>query len=353
VKTVARAPLLAWLLVLVVAGGTLASPSAAPLIHAVQAQATTAYRGEEILATWHGDGTQVTLGRVEHDPPGWTWLDYTPVGSSRRLVVLRHGAQEIQYDPATRTGTRSIRLDSDDDAFATSHLPWLLANYHVTATPGELLGRRTDRILLSPLIEDRPARRLDVDQQTGVILRSERLGPNGRLTQVTAFVTFEVMPQGWRADARLPRDLRLVDQPRAQRVTPQEAVRRLGGLPVEVAAPPGFHRVASYLTQGRDSALQTVYSDGLSVLVLSAQRGTLARPPAGSRVVQREGGPLWVREVGGHTLVHWAYSGWLLTMVGDVSADGLLQSAERTGVARAPRLVDHLQAWLRSLGVPF
>jgi hypothetical protein len=295
----------------------------------------------------------VALGTVEHDPPGWTRLDYTLLGSSRRLVVLRHGDQEIQYDPSTLTGTRTSRLESGEEDFQTSHLPWLLANYRVTVTPGELLGRRTERIAVVPTSPDRPVRRFDVDDDTGVILRSERIGPGGRLTQVTSFLAFEVMPKGWRMDANPPRNLHLVDQVPAQRVTPQDAAGRLSLPPIDVVVPAGFHRVSSYLTQEKDPVLRTVYSDGLSVLVVSAQRGTVARPPAGSHVVRRDGGPIWVSEVGGRALVYWAYSGWLLTMVGDVSADGLVGSAARTGVARTPRLVDHLAAWLKNLGIPF
>ena len=48
---------------------------------------------------WEDGGTQVTLGRIEHDPPGWTRLECAPVGTSRRWVVIRQGIVEIQYDP--------------------------------------------------------------------------------------------------------------------------------------------------------------------------------------------------------------------------------------------------------------
>ena len=107
--------------------------------------------------------------------------------------------------------------------------------------------------------------------------------------------------------------------------------------------------MAYYLIQNRRPTLQTVYSDGLSVLVVTMQRGVLPRPPKGSRLIQGATGPVWVRHFGQNALVHWAYSGWLPTMVGDVSPEHLVRAAEQTGVARAPRVYDHIESWFKGL----
>jgi negative regulator of sigma E activity len=268
-------------------------------------------------------------------------------------VVLRHQGIEVQYDPKALVGTRGARLIEDDEAFLVDRLPWLLANYEVTAAPRQLLNRPTERLVLRPRQPDRPTRRLDIDASTGVILRSERDGPDGRLTQVTAFLSFQSMPPGWRADATLPPGLRLTDRAPLRRVTPDQAWAAMGRVPVAVAVPEGFHRVADYLVSTPTPLIQTVYSDGLSVLVVSAQPGTMAQPPAGSRVITGAAGPLWTRQAGQQTLVHWAYDGWLLTMVGDLDPAALVGAAERTGVAAAPRILDHFKAWVRGLRWPF
>jgi hypothetical protein len=330
-----------------------AEASEAVLVRAVRARATAAYRGEQIVTDWESDGALVTVGHVEHDPPGWTRLEYRPLGSSRRWVVLRHRDTEIQYDPQALVGTRGSRPIEDEEAFLADRLPWLLANYQIIATPRQLLDRPTERVVLRPRQPDRPTRRLDIDASTGVILRSERDGPDGRLTQVTAFLSFQSMPSGWRANAALPPGLRLTERAPLRRVTPDQVRAAVGRVPVAVAVPEGFHRVADYLVGEPAPLIQTVYSDGLSVLVVSAQPGAMAQPPAGSRVITGAAGPLWMRRAGQQTLVHWTYDGWLLTMVGDLDPAALVGAAERTGVAAAPRVVDHFKAWLRGLRWPF
>lgn len=326
--------------------------SPAPLLRAIRARTTAAYRGEQIVATWNGDTTQVILVHVEHDPPAWSRLDYGPVGSSRRWTILRQGSDEIQYDPVTHAGTRTTRLPTDDDAFTTNHLPWLLENYRLAFSGGTLLARKTDRVEMRPVANDRPSRRIEIDEETGVILRSERIGVDGRLGEVTAFISFETMPAGWRKDTAPPRNLALTRQPRIRTVTLAEAAQALGGTPVEVATPPGFHRVADYLTENPGPVLQTVYSDGLNTLVVYHRRGAVASPNAGSRVIQTRDGPVWVQQLGLRSLAHWSHAGWQLTVVGDVSVESLVQAAERTGVASAPRIWERLLHWLRSLTLP-
>jgi len=338
--------------VLAAAGGTThaAGPAPASLLRAVQTMSAAAYRGEQVVATWNGDDTQVTLGRVESDPPQWTRLEYTPVGSSRSWVVVRQGPVEIQYDPATGAGVRAPRPVADDDeTFSTTHLPWLLANYRISAVPGRFLGRTVDRLLIRPLVPDRPTRRLEIDVESGVALRSERLDPTGRLVQMAAFLNFETLPRGWRTGASLPRHLRLAERPVARRVTVEEAASRLGAVPLPVKTPAGFHRIADYLVLDGRATLHTVYSDGLTILTVTAQRGTLPRPPRGARMLHAAGGPVWVRRHGARSLVHWTYGGWILTMVGEVSQESLVRAAGWTGVAGTPRVHDHVQSWLEGL----
>lgn len=330
-----------------------ASP-AAPLIRAARAATDVAYRGEQLVATHLGGGVQVTLVRVEHDPQGWTRLEYRPVGTARRWVVLRRAHEVIRYDPATRRGTWSFRDPTEqlDDDFATGHLPLLQDNYTVVRGTATLLGRPVDRIELRPRSGDRPTRRIDVDQATGLALRSERVSPDGRLVQLTAFLSLELLPAGWAARIGPPPDVHLKRRPAARAVTPDEASTRLGRPSVVVATPRGFRRVADYLLDGPRPTWQTLYSDGASTLLVSREPGVSPRPPAGSRRLDRAGGTVWMHDIGLQRLVHWAYGGWRLTMVGEVTADSLLAAAERTGIAAPPRAWDRLLGWLAERGFP-
>jgi negative regulator of sigma E activity len=338
----------ATILLLAIANPGHAAASADPLSRAVQARQQVAYRGEQIVATWHGGRSQVTMVQVEHDPPDWSRVEYHPVGSTQRLAVVRQGNVQMQYDLATLQGTRTPRLN-EDDSFFTTHLQWLKENYRTTLSASEVMGRKTDRAELRPVAADRPTRRIEVDRETGVILRSERIAPDGRLGELTAFVSFHVMNIGWHTGASPPPGLRLAYQPRVHSVTAAQASRLLGGDPIEIVPPDGFHRVAYYAMPGGKPEVQTVYTDGLSVLVVSQRHGTIAMPPVGSKVVHTPAGPLWIHNMGLRTLVHWSHANRVLTMIGDVSEEALLRSAQQTGVASAPLLYHRLLVWLRQL----
>lgn len=340
------------LLATVLAGAMALPASAAPadiLARLVRSRATSAYRGEQIIATWDGSQTQTTFVRVEYDPPGWTRLEYRPMGSSALHVVLRHDAQEIQYDPLTRRGTRRTRLPDTDDDVEMSHLSWLAANYRVNAAPAELLGRPVARIDIRPLAPDRPSRHIYVDDATGVVLRSERVAPDGRVGEMSTFVAFAPMARGWRLNVRIPSGLRLAAEAQMRPIAPAQAAG-LAGQPLARFTPPaGFHLTGVYLARSRPPVIQSVYTDGLSTLVLTQRPGSSARAPRESRLVQTGGGPMWIHSMGLRTLVHWASSGWLLTLVGDLSPDTMIATAQHTGVSPAPRLLDRLLGWMREL----
>jgi len=319
-----------------------------PLLRAVRAPSLVAYAGEQMVVTWDGRDVSASLVRVEHDPAGWTRLDYRPVGSAARWTVLRRGTEEIRFDPVRRTGTRMNNLSNDGETFETNHLPWLLENYRITTASADEIGRRATRVEFSPIAADRPSRRIVVDDATGVVMRSVRTGRGGRIGEVTAFLTFEEKPVGWLSQAALPAGLRL--QPRAvPRPAAGLAASVLGGPRVQVVVPPGFHEVGEYLSGDAEPVLQVVFSDGLTTLVVYQRRGVIASPPQGSQVTYTAGGPVWVHTVGLRTLVHWVHAGRIITVVGDVSPQSLLAAAQRTGVASAPRVWDRLLAWFATL----
>ena len=338
-----------WGLVAALATSARAAPAPAPLLQAVRARAAVAYRGEQIVVAWNAaTRADASLVRIEHDPPAWTRLDYFPLGPNRRWTVIRRDTVEIRFDPLRLTGTTGPPASADEDAFETTHLPWLLENYRIATAQDAFLGRKVTRVELVPSAGDRPTHRLTVDDETGVVLRSERIGPDGALGEVTAFLRFEIMPVGWRRNATMPAGLHLTPQARVRPASAADIVRVLGGPPVSVAAPAGFHKTGEYLT-GDGPVVQTIYSDGLSTLVVYQRRGSVASPPQGSRVVPTPSGPIWVQRLGLRTLVHWSHAGRVLTIVGEVSRAGLQAAAERTGIASAPRIWDRLLAWLQDL----
>src|SRR3989454_1063747 len=228
---------LLWVLVAAMAAPARAGPIPQPLLQAARARGAVAYRGEQIVVAWEGAArAQASLVRIEHDPPAWTRLDYVPLGPNLRWTVIRRDTVEIRFDPLRLTGTTGPHASADEDAFETAHLPWLLENYRIATTQDALLGRKVTRIELVPAAGDRPTHRLTVDDETGVVLRSERIGPDGSLGEVTAFLRFEIMPVGWRKNATMPAGLHLTPQARVRTASAADVVRVLGGPPPGSAA---------------------------------------------------------------------------------------------------------------------
>jgi hypothetical protein len=334
-------------------------PAGAVLRHlarAARAAAETAFSGEQIVAVWTRQATHLMRVRVEADPPAWVRLEFNPVGSAEREVVVRREHDEIRYDPLRRTGRRRLRpvaLEEPDDVFLMTYLPWLRASYRATRTPGTVLGRPTERWDLRPVTPDRPTRRIELDATTGLVLRSERLAADGSSGQFTAFLRLELQPRGWRRGARVPPDLRLTEASPLRPVSWAEAARRLGRAPVPVVVPAGFHPVAQYLVDGPPPMLLVTYSDGLNVLIVHHERGTLAAPPPGSRFVGDRRHGIWLRQEGLQYLVHWQVAGWRLTVVGAVEPGSLVRAAHATGAAPPPRVLDVLVGRFRAPGEEF
>jgi hypothetical protein len=334
----------------VAAAGPARAASVPPaLLRAIHAPEQVAYAGEQLVATWTGRSVHTVLVRVEHDPDGWTRLEYRPVGLSERWVVLRRGREQVRYDPVRRTGVRTTAPPPESDELDGGHLSWLLENYRVEVRPTTWAGRPATAIRLRPIHGDRPERRMLLDDRTGLVLRSERLAPGGRLGELAVFVALDLRPRGWRAESGPPPDLRVTIAQTARPVTAADAARALGGALSSVSVPAGFHPVGLYLTDAAGPVVQAVYSDGVTTLVIYQRPGRIPRPPRESRPMRAAGGVVWVQSLGLRTLVHWAHAGRLLTAVGEVSPASLVAAAERSGVAAAPRLWDHLLAWLEDL----
>ncbi len=150
--------LAAVILAAVLAEPATAAPFPPPLLKAIRAPAASAYRGEIIVTTWDSAGARTTLVTVEHDAPDWSLFEYRPVGSTRRWTVVRRGVLEIQFDPATRTGTQRPRLPDDDALVGIVMLPIIKFSVeygktlHQKASVLRLGGPTMDPSLLHPLL---------------------------------------------------------------------------------------------------------------------------------------------------------------------------------------------------------
>jgi negative regulator of sigma E activity len=332
----------------------LATPSEAAsdlLVRITSSRQRVAYSGEQVVATAVEGGTRLVLARVDHDPTVGTRVAYRPLaGRGERRVVVHTPTQTVEYEPHTRRGR--VYRSYDLDVPLTEHVDWLVRNYSVSSRPTRVLGRPAVRLRLLPKQAGRPRTDLRVDEQTGVILRSERVSADGRAREFTTFLSFSPRPTGWMRSLLVPADLQLWQEPTVEVASPEQ-VRRLFGHPLPEFHPPaGFQPVTAYLLDRAGPAVRRVYSDGLATLLLSLRPGRTPEPPVGSKVVRRPGGLVWLLPAGMRSLVHWTREGWSLTVVADLSPEVLLEIADRTGVGPPPTVLEGLADWFRSaLGI--
>lgn len=322
------------------------APSFDLLLRAAVAHDRVAYSAEQLVATWEGQQPHVALAHVQHDPAVGTRLVYRPLsGGHDRQVVWHTADRTLEYDPHTRRGRAypAYRLQVSP----AQQLAWLARNYSVTSAPSHLLGRQTARLRIVPRQPGRPTATVHVDVHTGLILRSERTSADGAARQFSSFVTFTPRPVGWMRSRKVPADLQLRSEPTPRTATLQHLTSVFGQRPPAVQLPDGFSPVTALLLEDRGTMVRRAYSDGLTTLVVSWRPQAAASPPAGSRVVYRPGGPVWVRSSGLRQLVYWQYAGWAITLVAELSPDVLLAVADRTGIQPAPSTLDVLLEWLR------
>ncbi|MER3455934.1 MAG: hypothetical protein C4304_03415 [candidate division GAL15 bacterium] len=334
-------PLAVWALSLALGGN---APAAAPevLDRVSFADQQVAYSGEQLVTTWEEKLPQAFWVHVQHDPAVGTRLVIRSAAGAHRQVVWHTPHHVLQYDARTRQG-RVYRF-SHGRVSRRTQVTWLQRNYFLTASPTQLLGRPALRLHLTPRHPGRPRADLRVDTETGVVLRSERISPDGRSRELATFVRFAVRPVGWMRPSRPPADLQLQREPPVRSVTLDEVAARWGRQPPEVWLPAGFYPMTPYLLEG--SVVRRAYSDGLATLLVSIRPAVSPQPPAGSRPVHRTGGPVWVQSAGLRQVLYWTYAGWSFTLIGELGPEALLEVADRTGVQPAPTVLEALLRWL-------
>ena len=215
-------------------------------------------------------------------------------------------------------------------------VPALERKYDVERSPGPTVaGRDTDLFVLRAGGRDRE--RLAIDKATGLVLRREVLGPDGRPVRIVNVLQLDTAPVPEPADGR-------PSKAAAPRTVP------VAGLPAGYRGPDvlagGYRRVAAYR---HDRLVHLLYTDGLHGMSLFSQPGTLAAgslPPGGEAV-----------QVGASTGIHYTWPGgdvvtWQVgqvvhTLVGDGTSGDLLAAARSMPLPASPSLLARLRGTSR------
>jgi hypothetical protein len=283
------------------------------LDRAIAAADTTPHRGTMTVVSFGSDGPQITVLEVARGPEGG-------------LRVERRGAWELGRDAAgaylhsARTG-RLLRIGGLDPA--GFHRERFLAAYTVLDAGAAQLDTGPARALeIRRRAGEALAEVLYVDDATGLVVRRETFGRDGRPVRVVAFVALTVD------------DVREVVGPSADGddrpagiapLEPAEAVRR--GIPVREQLPGGYVLVGVHEVPGSDGPIVRLsYDDGLYRLSLYVQDGQLAAQATqdAARMATDTGGVVWRWPGAEPRRVVWSGDGRTFTVVSDAPTDDVI-----------------------------
>jgi outer membrane lipoprotein-sorting protein len=262
----------------------LALPAARALAQGVEtllpAPAATAYRGRKVVIDFTRRGPQVTSLSILCQPGGRERREM----HATRGVFIVDGETSWQYLPERGVVLKRPARGEGGEVLRPEQLQRALASYTVRVVPSErIAGRRSRALEFTPRqAGSRPRRLVWVDEETGLILRTEVYGTDRRLSWLSVFEELEYHPvldaEAFRM--RVPPGVRVVESGDEPCLEPA-AAESLAGLPVALPAylPEGFVRQCIRARRRSDyGEVQVVFGDGLSLLSLFAS--TSFREPA-------------------------------------------------------------------------
>ncbi len=275
-----------------------------------QAAADTNYQGTLMFTA----GSVVSSSRVEHSCDGRQRYERLEVLDGRARVQYRHNDRVVTIWPATKLAMVEQRGPLDEfPALPASAVSRALEHYELRSVGQDrVAGHDVEVLLAKPRDRYRYAQRLWVARETGLLLRSDVLGPAGELLESSAFTDVKLGAR-LQADAVLKPMKKLdglrVVQAQAQRV-PLESEGWNVARPV-----PGFQLVsctkrpldAAAASDASAPVLQSVFSDGM------ANVSVFTEPYD----VQRHKQPLGTSLGATHTLMS-RHGDWWITVVGEV-----------------------------------
>lgn len=272
------------------------------LRNAESAARTTPYEGTQFITAWSRSGMATTsLVKVTHVP-----------GDGTRM--------RVQSTTADQGGQMFEADDSQHSGGLTGYTPKMLdlleRNYAVVgAGQGEVSGRPTS-VIEARRADGTAAGRFHIDRQTGLMLRRELLDQQGREVNLTFFT--EIRPSVPKTQFVTASAARTVEMPWAHRLAGADlGSLRYRGWPVHSGLPDRLSLYDARQLDGEGPVVHLSYSDGLSVVSVFVQRGTLdAKSVAHWRKATRGGRTVYLRDTVQQRAM-WASRGYVFTVLAD------------------------------------
>lgn len=289
------------------------------------------YRGRKVVVDFTRRGPEVTTMSVLCEPGVRERREF----HSSHGVMILDGQTDWQYLPDRGLVIKRPAQAERGEQLRPEQLRRALESYEVRAVGAGVVAGRSSRTLdfVPRDAGSRPRRRVWVDAETGLFLRTEVYDTDNRLSWLSVFEELQYRPI---LDAavfalRVPPGTRVVEAA-ADPCLERAAAERAAGLPVPLPEylPAGFARQCIRARRRHDyGEIQVVFGDGLSLLSLFAST-RFKDPGADPRAAQAvEIGPWHGRwyDLGLVTGISWRTPWGHLALLGELSRTELLRVA--------------------------
>ncbi len=314
------------------------APTAESLfVQVLRADDLAAYKGRQITTYWRSGRAAEVL--VFHRPMEDRRLQFLNPEAVRGRLLVSDGAEEWEWEPRTKV-LRHRRLSPgalDDDDLLSYTL--LRANYLLTVdpVPRTIAERKAYLVTVKRPAGRTLARRFWIDRRTGLILKREIYGEDGKLRVTVGFsdITYSPsLPASLFSLAGLAKTVRVAEQPNGETAVPLGSVKtQLGGQASVPATLAGYRLVGASVTQiGSRPVLHLRYSDGLNLVSLFEQRRTQpGRPtlvPKSMRVFSLGPVPVHIGHRASLTTLNWDTPTLNVTLMGEMGLSTLKTLAQ-------------------------
>lgn len=369
--TLARAPAVAFVVVLLGATVNLASP--APPIDAtrilemaVEAPRLIDYEGTKVITALRDGRAETVTVAESHKRPNMLRLEYlSPEDVAGRLIV-DDGAVVWHYEPRLNMAFEHRTVQ---EALPGNDLTLLHRNYTLTLLgTDEVIGRQAYVIALVPK-DDGVRRQLWVDRATGTVLRSEDRDPSRGVVLTTYFsrISFSLNLPEALFRFRLPAGARVFKMQTTDGdvMSPADLQRRVGfAVLIPPVLPQGYtFRGGAVSRFGSLASVYLRYSDGGNLIsFFEAPAGSIGRPAFG-QPIRIAASPGQFIDLGYFRVLIWEQRGLRVTAVGTAPTDTLIAVASQLAAGREDALVRDVSQrveaapdtvrWLRGQGLTF
>ncbi len=311
----------------------LMAPTAESLfVKVLQADDLFPYKGRQITTYWPTGRTTEVL--VFHRPQDDQRIQFLNPEIKRGRLLVSDGIQQWEYEPHPQL-LRHRRLSPgalDDDDLLSYTL--LRVNYLLAVDPHPRLvaDRKTYLVTVERPQGAALARKFWIDSGSGLILKREIYGADGKLAVTVGFsdITYHpALPPNLFDLSALARTVPVAELPTAETaVSLQTLSSQLAGKASAPASLAGYRLVGATTTKiGLRPVLHLRYSDGLNLVSVFEQRRTQpGRPtlvPPGQRVVLLANTPVHIGHRASLTTLNWDTPTLNITLMGEMGLSTL------------------------------